>query len=135
MVSLMGDVIALLKRTQKYAHRTTVMFPNEVYWALKSSAEKQDTTMSYIITELLMDYLDIDPADIPGRRPAKTKTERKAQLAERKKGKKNTVTVAQATKDKLYKIECNCCGRELELCYDDYTDCMKGEMSATFCNC
>ncbi len=125
----------MLKRTQKYAHRTTIMFPNEVYWALKSTAEKQDTTMSYIITELLMDYLDIHPDDIPGRRPARTKTERKEQLKLRKKDKKNTVTVAQATKDKRYRVECNYCSRIIELSYDDYTDCMNGVSTYEFCDC
>ncbi len=126
----------MLKRTQKYAHRTTIMFPNEVYWALKASAEKQDTTMSYIITELLMDYLDIHPDDIPGRRPAKTKTERKQQMLDRKKNNKETVTVAQATRGKSYQIECNFCGSIIGVDYDTYTDCMNGNSSPTeFCNC
>jgi len=68
-----------LPKTKKESIQTTMYLPNPIHYELRMRAAKEQTTMNWIICEALMQYLGMLPEDMPGKRPAKTKTERKSQ--------------------------------------------------------
>ena len=100
-----------LSKTEKHSTRINLWVPKMLHQELKEFAELEDTTMSYVVTGLLMEFFGLTPDDVPGRRPARTKFERKEQMYARRQ--RRNKTFSQVTGELVNNHidrECNNCG-------------------------